>query len=461
MENGLYSLPDGWRWETLEKVAEIGSRQLHPKREPEREFNYVALENVEAGTGRLIGFSPTPGSQIASNKYIFTDEHVLYGKLRPYLRKALLPEFEGVSATDLLPLKPDPAVIDRRFLWRWLLSPHILEYVVARQTGVKMPRLRKGDLAGMPVPVPPLPDQHRLVEKLERLLSQSRTAREALDRIPPLMKTFRQSVLAKAFRGELTDRNPNDEPASVLLERIREERRKKWEEDLRARGRDPRKAKYVEPETPDTSGLPVLPEGWAWASVGQVGEVVGGIQKTPARAPKKNAYPYLRVANVRRGRLDLEEVHQFELREGELDKWRLLLGDVLVVEGNGSLSEIGRCALWGGEMPDCVHQNHIIRVRLGSEVTPSYLHHHLNSAEGQHSMAQVASSSSGLYTLSVSKVKWVLVPLAPIAEQRRITARLEELLVKSEFIDRATTKALRRAGVVEQAVLGRAFAGGM
>jgi type I restriction enzyme S subunit len=101
-------------------------------------------------------------------------------------------------------LKPNPEILDRRFLWRWLLSYDVLEYVTALQTGVKMPRLRTGDLEAMLVPLPPLPEQHCLVEKIERLFAESRTAREALERVPALLKRFRQAVLAKAFRGDLT-----------------------------------------------------------------------------------------------------------------------------------------------------------------------------------------------------------------------------------------------------------------
>jgi len=90
--------------------------------------------------------------------------------------------------------------------------------------------------------LPPLPEQLRLSDKIERLFAESRTAREALAQVPALLKRFRQSVLAKAFRGELTERDSNDEPASVLLERIREERRRKWEKDLLTKGKDPKKA---------------------------------------------------------------------------------------------------------------------------------------------------------------------------------------------------------------------------
>ncbi len=168
---GLYSLPEGWAWTNLGSASSAGSKQIVPREHSRRTFNYVALENVEQGTGRLIDFGPTEGSAIGSNKYTFGPEHVLFGKLRPYLRKVLVPDFEGISATDLLPIRPNPSTLDRRYLARWLLSPYVLDYVVSHQTGVKMPRLRTGDLEAMPIPLAPLPEQRRLVLEYFRRLN--------------------------------------------------------------------------------------------------------------------------------------------------------------------------------------------------------------------------------------------------------------------------------------------------
>ncbi len=436
----LYELPDGWRWAALAEVAEIGSSQVIPGREPSTLFNYIALENIEPGTGRLIDFSPTPGAAIASNKYRFTREHILYGKLRPYLRKALMPDCDGVSATDLLPLRPKKEIIDRRYLWQWLLSPDVLGYVTARQTGVKMPRLRTGDLQSMPVPLPPLAEQRRITDRVGVLTAQSRTAREALERVPALLKRFRQAVLAAAFRGELTKPDgANHHGRSGAANSYS--------------GRKPRSNAAL------TVAPRVLPKGWYWATVGQQAEVVGGIQKTPARLPVKNSYPYLRVANVLRGRLNLGEIHRFELVDGELEKWRLKSGDVLIVEGNGSISEIGRCALWGDDIADCVHQNHIIRVRFGPEIDSPYFHYYLNSDEGRASIGAVASSTSGLYTLSVSKIQRIRFPVAPLDEQRRIVVRLRSLIAQATAIEKAAEAARWHAEHVDQAILARAFRG--
>jgi type I restriction enzyme S subunit len=208
----------------------------------------------------------------------------------------------------------------------------------------------------------------------------------------------------------------------------------------------------------DHSSLAQLPPGWCWVTVEQIAEVQGGIQKQPKRVPGRNAYPFLRVANVLRDRLDLSDVHRIELFGDELARLRLEEGDLLIVEGNGSKSEIGRSALWRGEISDCVHQNHIIRIRPQT-CPPSYFNAYLNSPEAIRRITEKAASTSGLYTLSVAKVSRLPVPIAPQAEQQRIVEKAGDLLsdldagVKSLVRARANLKKYR-AAVLKAAVTG-------
>ncbi len=148
-----------------------------------------------------------------------------------------------------------------------------------------------------------------------------------------------------------------------------------------------------------------LPAGWLWTDAGTVAEVQGGIQKQPKRRPSLNHYPFLRVANVLRGKLSLGEVHEVELFAGELEKFQLQDGDLLVVEGNGSPEQVGRAARWRGEIKNCVHQNHLIRVRPTPAIDSKYLTYYWNSPQTALYLRSIASSTSGLYVLSAKKIK--------------------------------------------------------
>jgi type I restriction enzyme S subunit len=152
-------------------------------------------------------------------------------------------------------------------------------------------------------------------------------------------------------------------------------------------------------------------------------------------------------------------VHRIELFEGELDRLRLMNGDLLIVEGNGSPTEIGRMAVWDGSIEDCVHQNHIIRARPGREVLPEYLSAYWNSLQGRRSVTAVASSTSGLHTLSVRKIKSIPVPLPSLKIQSKIVERIH----RAESFARHALDECRsfgaRAVTLRQAILKKAFEG--
>ena len=134
-----------------------------------------------------------------------------------------------------------------------------------------MASINQQQIASMPIPLPPLNEQRRIVSTIEQLTARSHKARAALEDVPKLIAQFRQSVLAAAFRGDLTadwrEKNPDIEPASELLERIKIDRRKRWEEaeleKMKAKGKEPNddkwKEKYQEPDLPITSSLPEIP----------------------------------------------------------------------------------------------------------------------------------------------------------------------------------------------------------
>jgi type I restriction enzyme, S subunit len=193
--------------------------------------------------------------------------------------------------------------------------------------------------------------------------------------------------------------------------------------------------------------------------LGEIADVQGGIQKQPKRTPATNSYPFLRVANVLRGRLLLNEVHRIELFNGELERLRLQSGDLLIVEGNGSPAEIGRMAIWDGSIQDCVHQNHIIRARLRPGVLPEFIAAYWNSPSGAQAVRSVASSTSGLHTLSVSKVKAIRCPVVSPAKQRAAVSQIQQMTSIVDALGSSLTASDLRSRRIRRAILAKAFSG--
>ena len=322
------------------------------------------------------------------------------------------------------------------------------------------------------IPLAPLPEQHRIVAKIESLFATLDEGVAALKRAEANLERYRASTLKAAVEGRLTEQwrreNPPEETGEELLRSILAERRKRWEAEqlakFEAKGKKPPrnwKAKYKEPVTPDTSELPKLPEGWCWATVDQVSAVTGGLTKNPARSRLPIRYPYLRVANVYADEIRLDDVKTIGVSASELDRVLLRSGDLLVVEGNGSANQIGRVAQWQGDLVPCCHQNHLIKVRcVGSACRSRWLLLWLLSPLGRRTVLAAASSTSGLYTLSLSKIRALPVPLAPMQEQARVVALADSLSDAARAVqEQIEAETGVNASRLRQSILKQAFEG--
>jgi len=327
------------------------------------------------------------------------------------------------------------------YLAAFMQSDNYWKQITTVSKGTAQPGANASILATLSVPLPPLNEQRRIVAKIEELRERSQKARSHLSAIPNLCDKFRQSVLAAAFRGDLTadwrEQNPDVEPASVLLERIRVQ-------DI---------------ELPDSLALSELPEGWSWSNLGAVGKVSGGLTKNSKRDELPLEFPYLRVANVYANSLDLSEVKTIKIHEGEYKRVLLQEGDLLLVEGNGSIDQIGRVALWNGSIDPCLHQNHLIKVRFNPTEIGQYILLWLLSHQGRKYITRVASSTAGLHTLSLSKVSALPAPIASQCEQREIVKRIETLFQIVNRFEQEFNKSESQVNLLDRSILAKAFRG--
>ena len=344
-----------------------------------------------------------------------------------------------------------PDYLETKYLF-WYLR-FVRPDLIAQAIGGAQPNISQGILRNLLIPVAPLYQQKRIVAEIEKQFSCLDEAVANLKRVKANLKRYKAAVLKSAVEGKLTEdwrkQHSGVEPASKLLERILAERHTKWGG----------KGKYKEPEAPDVTGLPLLPNGWTWARLEQLGVILGGLTKNPKRAKLARKLPYLRVANVYANQLRLDEIERIGVQDSELDKLLLRKGDLLVVEGNGSKGQIGRLAIWDGSIDPCVHQNHLIKVRLVVGLMNKWILFWLLSSVGRHFIEEVSSSTSGLYTLSVNKVGDLPVIVPSLAEQEQIVAEVERRLSVIEELEAAVEANLTRADRLRQAVLRQAFDG--
>ena len=395
----------------------------------------------------------------------------------PLGRACLFPKIEQtcVTVVDVCVVRPGEGSIDPRWLMHIINSPQIRSAVASHQSGTTRKRISKKNLSRIKIPIAPLHEQLRIAAAADSALSKLDFAVAGLKRAQANLKRYRASVLQSAVEGRLVpteaelacEEGRDYEPAEVLLDRILAERRHRWEEAelerLQAKGRLPTndnwRSKYKKLAAPAVQDLPELPDGWCWSTVGQLGEVSGGLTKNAKREAHPLQMPYLRVANVYSNRLELDEVKEIGVRDSELAKVLLQAGDLLVVEGNGSIDQIGRVALWDGTVPQCVHQNHLIKVRFSPVGIGRWVLAWLLSPSGRRHIVKVASSTSGLHTLSVSKVASLPVPVPPVSEQERILSEIDMMMSVAVETEKGMQVNLKRCDRLRQSVLGWAFAG--
>jgi type I restriction enzyme S subunit len=189
---------DGWEEKRLGDVCEYDKTSYKSDDLP-----YVGLEDIQSNSGKLIG--PLTARSVKSLTFHFNKEHVLYGRLRPYLNKVLLPDFEGHCSTEIFPIKPKKEILDRSYLFRWLISKETMTKINATWTGATLPRANMNLVLDFKINLPSLEDQQTIVSKLDALREQTKKLEAVYTQKLQDLEELKKSVLQKAFTGELVE----------------------------------------------------------------------------------------------------------------------------------------------------------------------------------------------------------------------------------------------------------------
>ncbi len=429
--------------------------------------SFIPMKCVEEESGRFEPLDDRKVADVRKGYTPFRDGDVIFAKVTPCMENGKAAVMKGLTngigfgSTEFFTLRPKIG-LEANYLFHFILQSNFRRDAARNMTGaVGLRRVPKSWLEQQPIPLPQPDEQRRIVAEIEKQFTRLEAGVAALRRVQANLKRYRAAVLKAACEGRLVpteaglaktgDRKATFETGEALLARILTERRQDWQ----GRGQ------YKEPAFPDTASLPPLPADWMWARLEQLGFTFGGLTKNPKRVKLMKQFPYLRVANVYANELRLDEVEKIGVEDSELTKLLVHAGDLLIVEGNGSKDQIGRLAIWDGSIDPCVHQNHVIKVRPIALALGKWILNWLLSPGGRHFVELVASSTSGLYTLSVNKVGDLPIPLPPLAEQTRIVAEVERRLSVVEELEAVVSANLQRAVRLRQSILQKAFRGGL
>lgn len=464
------TLPNGWVRATLEDVA-IWSSGGTPSRSNPSYYTgtipWIKTGELGVRTIRDTEEHISESAIQASSAKIFPRGSVAVAMYGATIGKASILGIE--ASTNQACAVGIPTAVDTDFLYFYLLS-QTQAFIDAGKGGAQ-PNISQAIVKRWPVLLPPKSEQTRIVAKLEELLSDLEAGVAELKAAQAKLARYRQSLLKAAVEGALTadwrERHTPAETGAQLLARILTERRARWEDKQRARfaaqGKTPPKnwqAKYPEPVAPDTTELPALPVGWVWASLDMIGEIASGVAKGTKRAAdvEMREVSYLRVANVQRGYLDLVEVKTILATEKDIEELTLRDGDVLFNEG-GDRDKLGRGWVWREEVPNCIHQNHVFRMRsFLPNMQSEFISHHGNTF-GKRWFQSAGKQTTNLASINMGMLRAFPVPVAPAEEQVEVLRLLQEQIEVVTQQEQAVEHGLKQSAAQRKNLLKAAFAG--
>ena len=340
---------------------------------------YLGLEHITSG--RFVRTGGGQASDVRSSKSSFKPGDILYVKLRPYLDKAVLVDEEGICTTELLVLRAKTGV-DPRFLVAVVHFSSFIEYAVAGTTGVQHPRTSWAHIRKFEVPVLASYEQEQIADLLwlvHETISQSETL---VEEGHALKRATMRTLFTRGLRGEA------------------------------------QKETEIGP----------VPESWDIVSLEDCAFVQTGAANGRKFGDAEVAQvPYLRVANVQDGHLDLMEMKSITIRKSEIDRYRLQHGDVVLTEG-GDFDKLGRGFIWRGQLKLCVHQNHVFAVRTDRKrLLPDFFAYQAQSYYGKAYFLKVAHKTTNLACINTTKLKAFPVLIPALDEQREIVAILDAI----------------------------------
>lgn len=387
-------LPETWVEARLGDVLSRVETKVNPQTSQANSHFYVGLEHIESHTGRLLREAEdiTEGSDIQSIKTAFSAGNILYGKLRPNLNKVHLATQDGICSTDIWALRTSEDLLPD-FAVRYLRSPAIYVRAAQQAAGANLPRLSADAFDRLPIPLPTLPEQQRIVDVLQQ---------------------------AEATPNYQSRRRQLDLMIKSALDRL-------------VLARDESK----------------------WEQLGSLVETRYGTSVS-ADATAESGVAVLRIPNVIGGEVDTEDLKYVDLKQAELKRLSLTPADVLIVRSNGNPDYVGRSAPITADVAksNMVYASYLIRLRTDmTRLLPEYLSAFLNSAYGRAAMRNAIRTTAGQSNLSGENLTKVKLPIPSIEEQVRFrdfwlqVRELRTLIAKSENIADELRDALSTAAL--------------
>ncbi|MEN6316156.1 MAG: restriction endonuclease subunit S [Clostridiaceae bacterium] len=416
-----FDIPDSWKWVRLGDCSSYSQRKEKVNAGAITDDMWsLDLEDIEKDTGRIINKCQAAERKIAGDKVQFRKGQILYSKLRPYLKKVLVAPGDGICSSEMVPFVVY-GNIDAQYLVYVLVSPHV-DYVINSVTyGVKMPRVGTETMVNLLIPLPPLSEQKRIIAKIKELLPYIDRYEQAWSKLEDFNKRFpgdmQKSILQMAIQGKLVEQRPEEGTGEELYQQIQAEKQKiikagtiKKEKPL---------LEITEDEKPFD-----IPERWKWVRLGDLAnKFTDGTHSTPKYT--ETGVPFISVKDMSSGKLDFSYTKHISKAEHDtlFKRCNPEYGDLLI----SKVGTTGVPAIVNTEMPFSLFVSVALMKFSHDLIDVQYLYYMVFSPLVE-KQAKENTRGVGNKNWVLDKIRNSIVTLPPLAEQKRIVARLEEIL---------------------------------
>lgn len=413
-EEQPYEVPENWVWVRLGDVNKYISKSVNPISEPDKIFELYSVPSMVDNYPEIIA-----GSDIGSSKQSVCKKDVLLCKINPRINRvwkvSQFTDNELIASSEWIIIRNNH--IDANYLMYCFQSKYFREFMLSNVSGVggSLMRAQPKYVQTYPIPLPPLSEQQRIVERIEELFAKLDEAKERLQEVADSFAVRKAAILHKAFTGELT---------------------KQWRLE---------------------NG--VSDESWEEKKLHEVAFVQTGVMKGKHYNGETKLLPYLRVANVQDGYLKLDEIKEIAIDVNLIERYSLRKGDVLFTEG-GDYDKLGRGTVWNNEIPGCLHQNHVFAVRPNTSILfDCFLAYQSNSRYGKKYFLSCSKQTTNLASINSTQLKNFPVLLPSLPEQHEIVRLIDDLLARERAAQQVAEQALASIDLMKKSILARAFRG--
>lgn len=452
-------LPAGWAWTSFGDVLEE-VKKVNPKEKPENGFVYVDIESIDNRLMRITNPKHYKGADAPSRaRQLIKSNDILFSTVRTYLKNIAMvsDDYDGqIASTGFCVIRPiDP--ISKKLAFYLVQTDEFVNSLSTTQRGTSYPAVRNSDIYEQVIPLPPPNEQHRMVAKIEEMFTNLDAGVEALKKVQAQIKRYRQAVLKYAFEGKLTAEwrevhKDNLEPASVLLERIREERKKKLG------------GKYKELPALDTSDLPELPDGWAWGRFADIGAYqknaivdgpFGSNLKTSDYIDDASGVPVLTIRNIDIGYEEDQVRYISHDKYEQLKRSEVKGGDILVAKIGASY---GKSGIYPEYCSTAIIPANLLKITVNPLLPLNYVALFLKTRFLKQCLDSIVKSTAQP-AFNVSKFRELPIPIAPLDEQTTIVDEIERRLSIADEVEMVIERSMRQSERLRQSILKRAFEG--